>query len=88
MKYIITESQNKRVRFMRRTSQHPVSFIRERVSWLKNPCKFHFFGAFINFLQDEVIEDWMEQEDIDFIQDYVYGEMYHELQRYYNNKCK
>lgn len=87
MKFIITESQNRRLRLIRRTERHPRQYVLDYIRFIRNICRFGSFGRFINHLQEDVRQEWMESEDMDYIRDYIGGEMYEELKSYYESEC-
>ena len=86
MKYLITESQYHKLRFIRRVSQSPLPFIKNLSSY-KKPCKFETFNHFIQRLVDDSLFHWMGPEDEEYIVGLIYGEMWDELGDYYSKKC-
>jgi len=87
MKYIITESQALRLRFVRRVQMSPREYVMLNISYMKDICRFGSFRAFMDKLMDELLQDWMEYEDFDYIVDFANGEMYNELRGLYKEKC-
>ena len=87
MKYLITESQALRLRFVRRVHMSPREYVMLNISYMKDICRFGSFGVFMQRLLDELPQDWMEYEDLDYIVDFANGEMYNELRRLYKEKC-
>lgn len=87
MKYLIKESQFNRLRFIRRQGEFPRQYIKNLDTY-QNPCKFKKFNQFIQRIIDDSIFDWMELKDMDYITDFIQGDMWEELEDYYHQKCK
>ena len=87
MKYIITESQYLKMRFARRMGQVPYQYVKDSYAY-NHPCEFQSFHHWIQKLIDVSIQNWMELEDLDYITDYIQGDMWDELYSYFNQKCK
>jgi hypothetical protein len=87
MKIIITESQYRKIRFARRSNQFPTQFLKNTHTY-KNPCEFPSFHHWIERLIDDVLHEWMNLEDIDYVTDLIQGDLWSELNSYYNQKCK
>lgn len=87
MKYVISESQYHKIKFARRVGQFPKQFVKDTYTY-KNPCEFKSFHHWIQRLIDDTIQDWMELEDLDYVTDIIQGDLWDELNSYYNRKCK
>ena len=86
MKYILTESQYHKLRFIRRVGEPPILFIKNLSSY-KNACRYETFNHFIQRLVDDSLFHWMGPEDEEYIVNLIYGEMWDELGHYYSKKC-
>ena len=87
MRYILTESQYNKVKFMRRVGQTPKQFLKNSYSY-QNPCEFKSFHHFIQRLMDDGLFDWMDYEDMVYYTDFIQGDMWDELHSYYDENCK
>ena len=86
MKYIITESQDKKIRFMRRVGYSPRKWVVIHLLNEKGICD-DTFELFLETLTENSIFSWMTWDDMEYMNDFIRGEMWFDLKDYYDKNC-
>ena len=89
MKFIITEEQNLKLRFMRRYNEI-IEFIKDCYSY-HNPCEYSNYESFLYGLEvdylDSFIANWLHSDDENELWDIIIENFGDELRTHYYNKC-